>query len=81
MNINPPSAWLGAVFSVLDEVLREDVKNMLCNLSSQLPLESSTVSCTLPEETQVSLESADAAIDAQTRALEILTNLTASEGK
>lgn len=81
MNVNPSSPWLAPVLSVIHEVLNGDVRMLAGQLSSQLPLDTPAPTHSLPAEVQASLDNCDALTDAQTRALEILTNLTASQGK
>lgn len=77
MNLNSTGPWLAGVLGVLQEALSADVKAVLSQLSSQLPLGTNHPSADCAEQ----LDSADALIQAQTMALEILTNLTASQGE
>lgn len=81
VNINPSSPWLAPVLSVVHEALSRDIKTLVSQLSSQLPLEAPIPTHSLPAEVQTLLDDCEALTDAQIRALEILTNLTASQGK
>lgn len=77
MNLNPSSPWLPQVLEVVQEALTADLRSSVSQLSSQLPLESSTE---LSADIQEQLDSAVALTEAQIMALEILTNLTSTQG-
>lgn len=77
MNLNPSSPWLPQVLEVVKEALTADLRSSVSQLSSQLPLESSTE---LSADIQEQLDNAVALTEAQIMALEILTNLTSTQG-
>lgn len=76
VNLSPSSPWLTGVLGVLQEALSADVKTVLSQLSSQLPLDNNQPTADCVDQ----LDSADALVQSQTMALEIITNLTASQG-
>lgn len=77
MNLNPSLPWLPQVLEVVQEALTADLRSSVSQLSSQLPLESSTE---LSADIQEQLDNAVALTEAQIMALEILTNLTSTQG-
>lgn len=77
MNLNLSSPWLPQVLEVVQEALTADLRSSVSQLSSQIPLESSTE---LSADIQEQLDNAVALTEAQIMALEILTNLTSTQG-
>lgn len=77
MNLNPSLPWLPQVLEVVQEALTADLRSSVSQLSSQLPLESSTE---LSADIQEQLDNAVALTEAQIMTLEILTNLTSTQG-